>query len=268
MLQQSGSVVKLAQQQLVFERREPECGLILGDYWGYSDVSRASSPTDRKGMTGAERLIGDITRLEAHAVQSKKPKQNLVWRFSLARLGPIEFQLFRNTGILPVSVTQEHVDVLAPGEYCRAIKRIRISVIGLIPPLEGIRATLRSTGISKIVQSGGGFQEVAITKTPDVVVLTAPYNSSGRFELEEQPELLLPFEGTGVSGRGSSRCVAPQIHLPMTRSPMSGSRSSTPHCSTISTGANWASSEPGSRTRRTGCSATLGLPHPVPQRLR
>ena len=49
-----------------------------------------------------------------------------------------------------------------PGHYLRMIKRVRVSVIALIPPTQGIRATLSSTGLSRIVIGGDVFQTVVV----------------------------------------------------------------------------------------------------------
>jgi Tc toxin complex TcA C-terminal TcB-binding domain len=87
-----------------------------------------------------------------------------------------------------------------PGHYLRLIKRVRTSVIALIPPTEGIRAVLSTTGLSNVViGSNGLYQKVPVRRSPDSVALTSPINASGVFELTPQPgEMLLPFEGMGV----------------------------------------------------------------------
>lgn len=86
-----------------------------------------------------------------------------------------------------------------PGHYLRLIKRVRTSVIALIPPTEGIKATLTSIGISRVVVNNDGlFQPRFANRSPESVALTSPTNATGLFELEPQSEMLLPFEGLGV----------------------------------------------------------------------
>jgi hypothetical protein len=71
--------------------------------------------------------------------------------------------------------------------------------VAVIPPTEGIKATLSTYGISRVVRGGDTFEEIEIRRLPDQVALTAPINATGVFELQEQPEMMLPFEGNGVA---------------------------------------------------------------------
>jgi hypothetical protein len=81
----------------------------------------------------------------------------------------------------------------------RLIRRVRTSVVALIPPDAGIRATLTSAGVSRVViETEAGFETVAIGHGPEEVALSAPNNATGLFELDAQPDLRPPFEGFGV----------------------------------------------------------------------
>jgi Tc toxin complex TcA C-terminal TcB-binding domain len=73
-------------------------------------------------------------------------------------------------------------------------------VIALIPPSGGIKATLESGGVSRVVvPEAGGFREITVHRPPESVALTSPREATGLFELSPQPqEFLLPFEGIGV----------------------------------------------------------------------
>jgi hypothetical protein len=64
---------------------------------------------------------------------------------------------------------------------------------------EGIRATLSALGPSRTVVGGlDGFQTVAVRRPPESSVYTSPINATGLFDLDAQPEMLVPFEGMGV----------------------------------------------------------------------
>jgi hypothetical protein len=67
-------------------------------------------------------------------------------------------------------------------------------------PTEGIKATLTTTGISRVViDAGGSFQTVAAHRPPESVALSSPRDATGLFELLPQSqEKLFPFEGMGV----------------------------------------------------------------------
>lgn len=87
-----------------------------------------------------------------------------------------------------------------PGHYLRLIKRVRTSVIALIPAVDAIRATLTDTGTSRVVVVGGDiFQTVTISHGPDYVALSSPRDATGLFELDAQSDMRLPFEGIGVN---------------------------------------------------------------------
>ena len=79
-------------------------------------------------------------------------------------------------------------------------KRVRTSVIALIPPSQGIRASPSSTGLSRVVIAGDIFQKITLRQNPGTVALSSPNNATGLFDLEAQSpsDMLLPFEGTGV----------------------------------------------------------------------
>ena len=202
-LQQATSMAKLAQRQLAFERQEPELGLILDDYWTYTrtgSTAASGDERDRRGMTGSVRLLQDITRLDQRAFLTDRRRIPIPKHISLSAHDPVAFMRFRETGVLPIATSLDLFDRDFPGDYLRLVKRIRVSVIALIPPLDGIKATLSSTGISRVVRGGDRFVETPIATQPETVAITAPVSGAGAIELQqEQADMLLPFEGLGVA---------------------------------------------------------------------
>jgi hypothetical protein len=73
MLQNATSVARLAASQLAFERRQQPPALIKSDYSKVQDDAVAgdlgTTTPDRKGLTGATRLLSDVELLEQYAVQ-------------------------------------------------------------------------------------------------------------------------------------------------------------------------------------------------------
>jgi hypothetical protein len=206
-LQQATSIAKVAQQQLAFERQEAVQTFIKVDYWerpkeGMSpDVSASGTSgelSSLKGLTGSARLLRDIYELDQYAFRTNQRKLQLTETISLAQHDPFAFQHFRDTGVLHFDIPQELFDRKFPGHYLRLIKRVRTSVIALIPPVIGIRATLSTRGTSRAVIGHDTFQEVVIQRGPESVALTSPINATGLFELDAQLELIPPFEGIGV----------------------------------------------------------------------
>ena len=112
---------------------------------------------------------------------------------------PVEFLDFRRTGTLAFATPMSLFDADFPGHYLRLIRQVRTSVVALVPPDRGIRATLSSNGISRVTTGRDGmFGDVLVRHDPAMVALTSPINATGVFELDAQSDLLLPFEGSGV----------------------------------------------------------------------
>jgi hypothetical protein len=200
-LQQATAVARLAQNQLAFERQEATPLFIKNDYWqppGDDGAFGGPPESDRRGLTGSVRLLQDIYQLDQFAFETDKRKLQLTKTISLSQLAPLEFQRFRETGVLTFATPMRFFDRDFPGHYLRLIKRVRTSVVALIPPNQGIRATLTSSGLSRVVTGGDVFQPVTVGRDMESVALTSPAGATGLFELEPQTDKLLPFEFMGV----------------------------------------------------------------------
>lgn len=199
-LRQATSMARLAEQQLAFERQTPALSLIRADYW--QPLASANAPNSTGGLTGAESLLQDITRVDQVAFETDQVKLQITKSISLAQLDPFAFALFLKDGILRFSTQMELFDRDFPGQYLRLISQVRVSVSALIPPVSGINATLASHGISRVVikDDSGVFQTVVVRRDPQLIALSSPNNSTGLFPLtvSTQSPLLLPFEDLGV----------------------------------------------------------------------
>lgn len=205
-LQQSTATALLAYAQLAFERQELPPSYIQSDYWIMPEdtgaaSSNGSSTADRKGLTGSARLLQDVFRLDQYAFDTGKRRLQLTKTISLAQLAPLEFQQFREKGVMPFALTSQLFDRDFPGHYLRLIKRVRASVIALVPPNQGLRAELFHSGFSHVVTKADTFMETPVRRDPEVMAFTAPLNATGVFEPDPQPEMLAPFEGLGVAGQ-------------------------------------------------------------------
>jgi Tc toxin complex TcA C-terminal TcB-binding domain len=202
-LREATAIARLAQNQLAFERQEVPPPFIQADYWqAPSDTATTTSgdgTVDRRGLTGSARLLQDIYQLDEYAMQTNQRKLQLTRTFSLATLFPIEFALFQECGQLPFTTTLDLFDREFPGHYLRLIRRVRSTVVALVPASLGIRATLATTGTSRVVVAGDLFQTVVLRRDPQSTSYTSPRDATGVFDLDPQSELLLPFEGTGVA---------------------------------------------------------------------
>jgi hypothetical protein len=208
-LQQATATAQLAAAQLGFERQEVPPPFIQADYW---EPPSEMAPTgdqaqNRRGLTGSARLLQDIFQLDQHAFNKNARKLHLTKTISLSQMAPVELQRFRQTGVLPFTTNMEMFDRDFPGHYLRLIKTVRTSVIALVPPSQGIRATLSCTGSSRAVVGGNGgpLETIIVRRDPQRVALSSAVNASGVFELDPQPELLMPFEGLGVEAQWELR---------------------------------------------------------------
>jgi len=199
-LQQAAVIAQLAANQLAFERQEIPPSFIQADYWQppAAGGSIVSNGPDRLGLTGSARLLQDIYQLDQYAFLTNTRKLQLTKTISLAQLSPAEFQRFRESGVMPFATPMALFDRDFPGHYMRLIRRLRTSMVALIPPNLGIRATLTTNGISWVIIGPDVFQRVLVRRDPQSVALSAPRDAVGVFELDPQSELLLPFEGLGV----------------------------------------------------------------------
>ncbi len=208
-LEQATATARLAQEQLGFERQQPAPNVIGSDYWAPPRTDGASAPRDRRGLTGADRLLEDVTRLDTHAFESDKRRLNISQTFSLANRLPFELQRLRDTGVLQFATPMRWYDEGFPGHYARLIKRVRLSVVALVPPGQGIRATLTASGLSRVVVGGDVFRSVVVRRLPESVALTSPIAATGVFDLDVQSEMLLPFESMGVDTEWELRLPKP-----------------------------------------------------------
>jgi hypothetical protein len=200
-LQQATSMARLAENQLAFERQDIMPTYIQSNYWVNTEddgVSTGNYSVDRRGLTGSARLFQDIYQLDQYAFDYKKRKLQINKIFSLLKYAPIEFQRFRETGVITFATPMELFDRDFPGHFLRLINKVSVSVIALIPPSQGINAMLTSSGLSRVVIGPDVFQRVTIRRDPEFIALSSPMNSTGVFDLEPQSDMLRPFEGTGV----------------------------------------------------------------------
>lgn len=202
-LQEATAMAKMAEQQLAFERQINLPSLIKSDYWSVNSNSLVSAGgnndnSDRKGLTGSARLTKDLAELDQYAFDSTERKLQMTKVISLNEYDPVQMEIFRNTGRYLFNSSAEQFDNDYPGHYLRLIKRVSVTVIALVPPNKGIKATLINNGISKVVTGDIIFQTRTIARNPERIAISSPYNDYGVFQLQQETNQYLPFEGTGV----------------------------------------------------------------------
>ncbi|WP_343634744.1 neuraminidase-like domain-containing protein [Fluviicola sp.] len=207
MLSIATAVARTAEQQYYFEQQEQAGPFILNDYW---EVPQTGALTltggggDRRGLTGSARLLQDLTRLDQYAFETTKRKLQMTKMISLGQHFPDAFQTFRETGVLNFDLTNRLFDYDFPGHYLRLINGVKVSVIGLVPVYDNIKATLTAGTTSyTVIEANNTFQRIPIRRMEtDQVALTGASRATGMFELQPmQNEFLNPFEGMGIESR-------------------------------------------------------------------
>jgi hypothetical protein len=207
LMQIAAGVARMAQRALEFERQEA-VRIIVGDYWNIATgVLGSPGLTDEQrslGLLGAERLLTDLTKLDAFKLvtEQRRQQQQISKTISLARMMPTDLVAFRQTGKMTFNTLMEWFDDGFQGHYLRLIKNVRVTIVAIVPPIDGIHAMLHNTGESAVVVTEDGGETFvkrrAIRSFGEHISLDAPYNESGRFVLSYDDPMLLPFEGLGV----------------------------------------------------------------------
>jgi len=182
------STARAAQRAMEFER-QTSLDFIAYDYWDES----------RSGLVGAARLFNDLEKMNQYRLSSATRKKEIEKTISLAAVMPAEFQRFRRTGVLDFETSAKWFDRDFPGHYLRLIRDVSITVLALIPPQQGIRATLSNPGISRVMVGAPFEQHSTIYRLPESIALSGASKVTGLFELSPNDPMLFPFEGSGVA---------------------------------------------------------------------
>lgn len=203
-MQIAASVARQAQSALEFERQQA-IEIITGDYWSLAasgvPTSNLSEEQRASGLLGAERLLTDLTKLDAYKVATDRRRHQLSKTISMAQTMPGELVALRTRGAVTFNTLMDWFDLDFPGHYMRLIKSVRVSVLCLASQVDGIHAMLHNGGESSVVVrdlSGLFTKQRAFRVFPESIALDAPYNESGLFVLDYNDPMYLPFEGLGV----------------------------------------------------------------------
>jgi len=204
-LQQATATAQLAEVLLAWERQETPPGLIKTDYWLTTpSATQPAAPeaASRLGLTGSARLKFDIQTLEQRAFESRGRDDPLTLTLDLAQLFPIEFQRFRETGLLVFDTPLSMIEREFPGHYLCLVRALNLSVVALVPPTRGIRASLTSGGPTSVVVEGDSFPTITLNARPERVAFTGTSETVGAVPLSaEDAALRGAYDGIGFGGR-------------------------------------------------------------------
>lgn len=215
-MQMATTFARMAQSALIFERQQT-IQIIEQDYWTIdTDYAAQLSDTQKdSGLLGAERLLTDLTRLDAYKLTTDKRRLEISKTVSMAQRLPGELIHLRQNGWVSFNTLLDWFDEDYPGHYLRLIKSVKVTLVALVPPIHGIHATLRNEGTSTVVvKTNEGFEPLrAMRSYPESIALDAAYNDTGLFTLDPRDPMYLPFEGLGVETEWTLMLPRPNNHF-------------------------------------------------------
>ncbi|HYF32994.1 MAG TPA: neuraminidase-like domain-containing protein [Chitinophagaceae bacterium] len=170
-----------------------------------------------KGLLAAEGLLLSLEQMERTYTLTNTRRLEIEKTISLLQLNPqkfIEFKTGLNNatkGQLLFSLTEQLYDFDFPGQYCRKIKSISITIPAVVGPYQNINAMLRLKKDLTVVKASKGNAQYAMNpqgKAPDGVrvdltpkqkiALSRGVDDTGLFVLNFSDSMYLPFEGAGA----------------------------------------------------------------------
>ena len=200
-LQEAEAVARLAEDQLAFETASAPKRIIGTGYWSLPRYNAASTAAQDLGLTGSARLLEDVYRLDQAAFLGRQRKQYQSITLDLAKLFPLDFQRFRETGEMVFETTSGMLDQSMAGSFLCMIEHVQVSFVGLVSPVNSIRGALLKSGLSRVVVGGTAFAEVMLRGAPERLALTAASTDTSVAPPTGEPSdgVRKPFQGSGFA---------------------------------------------------------------------
>ncbi len=197
-LQLATEVAKKAERALQHELGKPEIRCIDGRY-----------PGGAEGLLAADRLVGDIKRLELAYLDNNTREPVLVRDVHLSQIAPLALLALRRTGSCTFSLEEALFDLDRPGLYFRRIKSVAMSVPCVVGPsatvscrLSLLKSTLRRTptldGGAYGMQSAEDARFESYHGRFESIITSRAQNDAGGVDPNARDERYLPFENAGV----------------------------------------------------------------------
>jgi hypothetical protein len=166
----------------------------------------------KKGLLAGEGLMLALDQMDKAYSDRNNRRLEIQKTVSLMELAPYELINLKTKGSCNFSFVEKLFDEDYPGQYCRRIKSISITIPAVVGPYQNIKATLTqksnkivlepSIKTVKYLLTGEDAPEAGVLITNwrpnQCIALSGGVNDTGVFELNFQDERYLPFEGTGA----------------------------------------------------------------------
>jgi hypothetical protein len=196
----ANDLAKKAQKAFRFERGSDEAEFINQGYWD----------TGRDGLLSAEHLYLGLKRMEAAHLEKRNHDFEIVKNISLRQVQPWALIALRESGVAEFSLPEVLFDFDFPGQYCRRIKTLSLTVPCVVGPYTSINATLALLSHKYCVQGIAANGAEYVEKQPDdprfrtdqipisSIAVSHGQGDTGTFTLNFRDERYFPFEGAGV----------------------------------------------------------------------
>jgi hypothetical protein len=183
---------------------------------GASYISYGYWDSLHKGLLSGEGLMTSLKRMEADYYNLNIREYELTRRISLAQFDPVALLQLKTTGSCFINIPEQLFDLDYPGHYFRRIKRVTVTLPGVVGPYTPvcIKMTLLSNSVR--VDNTPGTPRTYARNTDSkgnptydsrfldnyaamqYIATSTGVNDSGLFELNLKDERYLPFERAGV----------------------------------------------------------------------
>jgi hypothetical protein len=182
------AMAKLAEQAYRFERNDDTTILLSETYWSQA----------QGGLLAGEMLLGDLQNMERSFIETNYRTPEITQSFSMMQIGPAALLNLRQNASCSFAIPELCFDLFYPGQYCRKIKAVRLTIPCVAGPLTNIGATLTLTA-SKLRLKATDANPAPIMLTHSTVIATSTaQNDTGVFEFSFRDERYMPFEGAGA----------------------------------------------------------------------
>ena len=194
-------VAQMAQAAYRYERDMDDTVFIQPGHW---DSRKA-------GLLAGNRLMLQLQQMEKAFIENNEREYEITKHVSIAQLDPLALVRLRSTGTCDFEIPEVLYDMDHPGQYCRRLKSVSLSLPCIAGPYTSVSAKLSLTNNqyrkNDTVEPGyaedmGNDARFAYNPASIQSIATSTsQNDSGVFELNFRDERYLPFEYAGAISR-------------------------------------------------------------------
>jgi hypothetical protein len=143
-------------------------------------------------------LLGDIQNMERRFIETNYRTPEITQSFSMMQISPAALLNLRQNASCSFDIPELCFDLFYPGQYCRKIKAVRLTIPCVTGPLTNVGATLTLTASKLRLKAADSSATPIQLKHSAVVATSTAQNDSGVFEFSFRDERYMPFEGAGA----------------------------------------------------------------------